>query len=345
MKAKICALMAFASFIFGQTLASEPQGSWQPGVLLLRNGQVLKGDIANLGDRVQVTLAGGGEIRIPRSSVELQCRNLAEAYAIKSAAAKNGPLSEGLDLAEWCLRQGLLGEAAEQLTLAMRRDPQHPRVTQLERRMQASVTKLPETNEVPRAAVTAQHVPIEELEKTQRELPAGSVEMFTSVVQPLLINRCGANGCHGTATKSNWRIIQPTGGQTITRRFTQRNLHAALATLNRDEPSSSKLLTMARAAHGSAKTAPFGDRDENSYKQLVKWTELTLRGDTPPTPPSSLAEAKTSLLQNTEPAFVLPAAAGKKLEKESTPKPIHSPPAPSDPFDPEVFNRKYLATP
>ena len=39
----------------------------------------------------------GQEIRIPRNSVDLHCRNLHEAYALKSAAAQTGTLAETLD--------------------------------------------------------------------------------------------------------------------------------------------------------------------------------------------------------------------------------------------------------
>ncbi len=76
----------------------------QPGLVLLRNGQVMSGKITQAGNFYYVTLPGG-EIRLPAEQVELACRNLTEGYERKRAGIDPEKLADHLDLAIWCLRQ------------------------------------------------------------------------------------------------------------------------------------------------------------------------------------------------------------------------------------------------
>lgn len=350
---------ALIFFAIIQSAAADP-GDSQAGVLALRNGQVLRGVIVLLGDRYQVTLPGGGEIRIARSAVEMQCRDMAEAYALKSQAAARGSINEQLDLAEWCLRHEQFSNAAEQLTLAMRREPRHPRVLAIERRLKSIGTTPAEIDTS--AAPTSLRISQESLEQEMRELPTGSLETFTSTVQPLIINRCAANGCHGSATPSAFRLFQPGNGQTLTRRFTQRNLHATLGLIDKEKPSDSKLLTVIRDAHGTAPKAIFTDREEANYKQLERWVQQVTRPK--PTGPASLTERPTSLLQTTNgpksfpslpndeastkddeapPASTSDSAAGESEKKRKIVRGASQREfVPRDPFDPEIFNRRYF---
>ncbi|MFM2093627.1 MAG: hypothetical protein RIS70_751, partial [Planctomycetota bacterium] len=58
--------------------ANEPADASR--YLILRNGQVLEGSILQLGDRYQVTLASGGEVRVPTRQVEFCAESLEQAF-------------------------------------------------------------------------------------------------------------------------------------------------------------------------------------------------------------------------------------------------------------------------
>jgi hypothetical protein len=97
------------------------------GVLLLKNGQVLSGRITPAGDHYLLT-TGETEIRLKAVDVEYCCRDLEEGYQRKSLAIEPGRVEPHLDLADWCLRHGLLGYAAKEISQALVEDPRHPKI-------------------------------------------------------------------------------------------------------------------------------------------------------------------------------------------------------------------------
>ncbi len=104
------------------------------GVLLLRNGEMVEGDVLLSGDRYDVGVAGG-QIHIKRSEVEYFGRSVIDCYEQRRSHAEPGKVQENLELAEWCLRQQLYEQAALALADAVDADPQHPRIALLERRL------------------------------------------------------------------------------------------------------------------------------------------------------------------------------------------------------------------
>ena len=85
----------------------------------------------------------------------------------------------------------------------------------------------------------------------------GSVEKFGAIVQPILLNRCAANQCHGPNAKSEFRLLRPPPGQIVSRRFTQRNLYAALQYVDRANPEASPLVVLPQQRHGNSLSAVF----------------------------------------------------------------------------------------
>ena len=97
------------------------------GVLLLRNGQMIEGQISRNNDHYQVNLPYG-EIRVRVADVEFCCRTLQEGYERKRAAIQVGNVQDHLELAQWCERHGLLDLAANELSAAAAIEPNHPMV-------------------------------------------------------------------------------------------------------------------------------------------------------------------------------------------------------------------------
>ena len=112
-------------------LCAEPaKTAPEETVLLLYNGNVLSGKISRQGEHYLVAFSTG-EIKIRASQVELVCRDLEDGYQQKRAALLGSDAQGHLDLALWCLRQGLLDHAAGELSEARRLEPNHSRVSVL----------------------------------------------------------------------------------------------------------------------------------------------------------------------------------------------------------------------
>jgi hypothetical protein len=327
----------------------------QAGLLVLRNGQVLEGQVTQAGDYYVVTLGGTSEIRLRTSDVEAVCDSLDEAYDFKARHLSGAGVRPHLELAEWCLRHELYARCAQQLVQAMKLEPDNASLKLLERRLEFAVSQPKKTSATPTATSSA--LSGQQIEQAIRELPAGSVERFSGVVQPILLNRCGANQCHGPNSKTEFRLLRPAPGQVASRRFTERNLYSALQQLNTSQPEASPLLTLPQKRHGTSLTAVFDKHSQKQLTELAAWIQLTLSA--PHRGPSTISASSPTLSQSTasgtpEPQAQAGHAAGQPSDSSSNrvmkpaagPEPPQAFPAgdrflPRDRFDAEIFNRRY----
>jgi hypothetical protein len=272
-------------------LAEDAALTPREGLLLLRNGEALRGRVARVGDQYHVVLSDG-EIRIRASEVEGFCRDLEDGYEWKRSRMEPGKIQDHLALAEWCLRHDLTGHAAGQLAEALAIDPEHPKLPLLERRLKFASTSQ-SASTAPNSVIQGQ-ASNDDLDRMVRAMPPGTVETFTTTVQPLLLNNCAAAGCHGAGAQAEMRLARLPPGRSVSRRLTQRNLFATLKWIDRQQPDESRLLQAPIAAHGTSKTAVFSERDANKYRQLYAWVHAVANGEDPQ--PASV-EAPGALLQ------------------------------------------------
>jgi hypothetical protein len=282
----------------------------------------LRGRVVLAGDQYYVTLAVG-EIRIKREDADCYCRDLDEAYRWKRSRIEAGSAQDHVTLAEWCLRHKLTGYAACELADALAADPLHPRIVLVQRRLELALRERP----APAAPSTQVSAPTnDDLDRLVRSLPASTVETFTASIQPLVLNHCATAGCHGPTSKGPLRLMRMPADRAPTRRLTQRNLHATLQEINRDNPAESPLLTASIKPHGTATSAVFSGRDLDKVRQLTAWVHAVAKSETP-RPPDSIGPAPPLLqtMSNAAPAD----------------GPAESPP-PADPLDPGPFNRRFF---
>ncbi len=271
----------------GAALAESPPTATSPGVLLLRNGNLLQGQITQSGDHYDVAQRDG-EIRVRVTDVEAACRDLNHCYQVKLSHLTAGQINDHLALAEWCLRYGLVDEARLAIRDAAALDSTHPKVAVLERRLQFAVQK-PKA-EPPVETSSSDQPSSDELDRTSRGLPPRAVETFTTTIQPLLLNHCSTAGCHGPQSATSFHLLRLPSGRTASRRSTQRNLYAALALIDRDKPDNSPLLTAIAGAHGSSKVPIFSKHQSSHYRQLVDWVFLVASQKTPAAAEAGAAE-------------------------------------------------------
>ena len=343
---------------------AQPSIAPEVGVLALKNGQVLEGAITRAGDYYVVSQGEGSELKLNANEVELCCASLLEAYEFKASRVTSFSAKSRLDLAKWCLRQGLIDQCGEQLAAAEHMEPTNPQVADLKTRL-----KLIQETPQPVPTGAAMGTAVAEVENALRGLPRGSAEKFAAVIQPILLNRCGANQCHGPNAKSEFRLLRPPPGQIVSRRFTQRNLYASLKFLDRAHPENSPLVLMPQQRHGSALAAVFDKHSSNQLLELMSWAKLTAgaplgaQSSTAPAAPATITPVNATLSQPNAKASNSAAQEGREpsdpteaapvstrvmrpaLDGEPTPRPKNAPQQPEfrDRFDPEIFNRKYHA--
>ncbi|MEX2119137.1 MAG: hypothetical protein WD847_05975 [Pirellulales bacterium] len=330
------------------------------GHLLLANGEVLSGKVTRAGDHYFVAI-DEGEIRLKAADVDTFCESLDQAYEWKRLTIEAGKASDHLQLADWCLRQQLLGCAVRELRDALAAEPGHPGIAVIERRLEQARQRPAPTKANSRKADSAPTN--DELDRMVRGMPPGAIEDFMHTVQPLLVNHCSSSGCHGPRSETAFSLFRIPPGRTPSRRLTQRNLHAVLQLLA-DEPRQSPLLLVPLQPHGGAKAAIFTNRQAAQYRQLYRWVH-SVRGRGPKASPASVADPVGPLLQSISVDDVLlfddvPGEDGDGEPHMRRRMPlshgIGDPPAdsgedadevengdlvPADPFDAEIFNRRY----
>jgi hypothetical protein len=335
----------------------------QPGVVLLRNGQVLSGKITQAGDDYYIALSSG-EIRLHANQIDLVCRDLQEGYERKRSRLDPEKVADHLDLALWCLWQQLYENAAREIADARALDPRHPRIPLVERQLKLAQEQ-PSHND--RKVAGGAGPSTEDLDRLLRGMPPGTVEQFTNTVQPLLLNTCATSGCHGAQSDSKLKLLRTQLGKTASRRFTQRNLYSVVELIDRADPAASPLLTAPLTPHGTAKAPIFTNKDVVQYRQLVYWVMRVGRSgaEQPPNvekpddhllqqlpqmgraaPPQGAANGlliggPQMPIAPTEGARLPQPAAKSDSKKSLHTGTIADVDPPGDPFDASIFNERY----
>jgi len=260
----VVATLALAAAAQQLSLAPAPQQR----VVLLRNGQVLRGRVTRVGDLYYVAVRNG-EIRLKADQVEFVCRDLEEGYRRKRAAIEVGTVIGHLRLTHWCLRHHLLDHAATELSDAMDADPTHPGIELFRRRLMLAIQ--PRRKDAPSAQPAESRSSFEELDELAGKMPPGTLERFTQTIQPVLVNNCASVDCHGPGSTAKFQLLRIPNGRPPSRRMTQRNLLATMQWIDRENPTSSRLLTVPIEPHGTARKPVFTERQMHQYKRMVAW--------------------------------------------------------------------------
>ena len=359
----IVSVLLFASLLS----AMDPRAPTKPTLLVLRNGQILPGNVTQVRDYYLVIIGPSSQVRVPADQVNYACNSLDQVYRFKVANTRLATAREHLKLAEWCLHYQLRLRAADHLLTAIAIDPNEPAISRIQRFWNAS-TQAP-TRPRPTVAAAPTTSSRQDVEAALKTLPPKSMERFTHKVQPLLLNYCSNSNCHGPNSESSFRLVRPLFAKRMTRRFTQRNLHTILQYIDRANPQQSQLLTIPKQPHGNLSTPVFGDRQEVQYQNLEQWVTKLSPKNTAATPPPHVAPPPHAVL--TKPAdFQADRLTEKEVKKPKsndeaslldelvdtlTKEDRGESPAqpqrperrrqfvPRDPFDPQIFNRRYFA--
>lgn len=329
-------IVLLLAWLFGGVLTASGEDfrfDRADGVVLLKNGSAMRGQVLRQGDHYVVSFGDSGHARVAARNVEVVCRTIEEAYRHKLSLIDRSAESR-LALAQWCLHQDLLARTADQLLAIESEQGSTPQVEALHRRLLLAARSdgtQPETNGAD-AAPTARVAPDQAL----KALPPGTVEYFTSAVQPLLLNRCSNAGCHSLRSGSSLVLLRPSAAQLLTRRMTEHNLLSTVSQINREVPQESALLRNAQVAHGGADTAAIPKTDSKHWQLLARWLG-SMRVAVREAKPTTIVEPNELLLQTTAGRSLPASEVEPRVPATDTSRDYR----PVDPFDPDIFNRRH----
>jgi hypothetical protein len=305
---------------------------------------------------------------------------LHDCYECQRARVAAGKIQDRLSLVEWCIRHELYREAESELAAARTADPTNLKLGLFERRLQLARER---PTKVTKPTSTKKPIASDELDRILRELPRGSMETFTTSIQPFLLNHCATAACHGPGAKSALRFLRPGVGRPLTRRATQRNLYAILSTLDAEQHDEATLADSWSKAHADNSVPVLSNRESAQYGRLARWLCL-VTGTPSETRPATVDEPDLLLLQSSPGGSARDATDGASEDDTETadpatptsrfrdfaadavrldPRQAHAATraeiqaararpalgqsvpdfAPRDAFDPEIFNRRFFA--
>lgn len=216
-------------------------------VALLTNGNILRGEIQQLGGSV-IVKTETSELHLPSADVELVRPDLRQVYEVKASKLTPQAASSRASLIRWCLRHNLRSEANHELRRLAHFHPRHPGIDTLRKQVQRQpihrTTLLPTESPL--------HQDVQFAKKHLDVLSKGTVSDFVHTVQPLLTNRCAMAGCHGKTTQSPYTLLSGLKGR-APQSVTHRNLGATLRQIGHYPTEQTLLWMSARAPHGGAK--------------------------------------------------------------------------------------------
>ncbi|QDS98446.1 hypothetical protein [Adhaeretor mobilis] len=307
------------------------------GLLVLNNGSVLSGKVQRSGQWYRISQADHSLMEVRAERVDSFYRTLAEAYQARCPQELQTTPRKHLAGADWCLRQGLLAEAAEQLQAARRLDSQHRELRRLEGLLE--LKKSSETKPVKRVAKEPRSAPIalathQEVAKVTatEEFSLESRREFVRSIQPMLVQGCSTSGCHSsTGTPSQgFQLDRSALNGTGDARLIQQNFASVVAQLDRQDLEKSPLLQLASNAHGASKHAqpglekPSKPMTRHQLELLHDWSQSVVGSD-------SSVQADTAENGTTNNNVT---ASEQEPQSQQTVR---------DEFDPAIFNRRHAA--
>lgn len=148
--------------------------------VVLKNGQVVKGEVMTEPDRVMVNKPSGSQIVFSPSRIDEICQTLSEVYWIKSASVRAADIEGQARLFRWCLDQRLFSEAQNQIEVLMMTPIDLTRLNEMNKQLLAAI----EAREKDLARETyLQHYAISELPAKLEADAHVRVVSFESVVR------------------------------------------------------------------------------------------------------------------------------------------------------------------
>ncbi len=323
-------------------LARPPAAPRSGPCVLLTNHNVLFGAARQRGEFVVVRRGDGSEIQLSRKEVACWSDSLAGLYQYRLEHRQSHGIQAHLEEARWCLRYDLYDQAASELQAIYRVDPKNPIAKHLTQQLIRGKYAVAAQPVDPTKAIDI--APSIQLASHQQDLPGEdfgdqAMQRFARHIQPLLLNRCAR--CHGQDSNHQWKLVAPAFGSRPSARITQANLAATMRYVDTKDPLQSELRVRAVDGHaGDSQT--LGTRAAVPTRALDWWLHDLVAtkqrdGDAQPRHAARQEPKDDKLMQ----AVHVDAETPTEQSEPPTPNGIKRLPAVTNPFDPEIFNRRF----
>lgn len=336
-------------------------------LVLLTSGRMLTGHASRNAGGYLIEQENG-RIQIPAEEVKFICRDLQEMYRKQRDSIVEPTPATHVALAKWCITYDLYDDARNELKICLKADPQHRDALRMLNRLTDTLRKdLPPKTEPPPVRKTIDGFNLPEVESLGG-LSRDTATLFTTRIQPLLINKCGNASCHGSASSNAFHILPSRVAGRGSPKNVQRNLAAVMKYIETDDVARSELLTALRGAHGGGGAVFQGKTANDHVRTIRSWVvsvvdeKLAEEAELQQRP--KLASKSRSKHRVTQASAIEPAATSSnafdrhdnpnsepltlaETEEEPQPRPLDKTDAaqlaaePQDAFDPEEFNQRY----
>ena len=329
-------------------------------LLVLNSGQVFGGQLVSRTDGYDVILPSG-RVYVSSDRVRFLATSMQDAYEKMSASVKYKTPALHVEMARWCLTNGLPTFARNELLDALHLDPDYS----LAQSMLNSLTKQAKQSAVKKSAaqdllttMAVQSAGIAE-RRSLGGLPVQTARTFTARVQTLLSNKCGNAKCH-SGGRSDFQFVNTRRASSVV--VSEQNLASVLRQIDLKNPQNSALLLKAASMHGGARSPLFSGRAGGSQLRLLQdWVNEVSSEFNPSLATVQLSDSKNPAgsidrehesLPVTQASYELnpstqPPVDGTKIQQRSKIetneqfRQAANVAARSNPFDPMIFNRRY----
>lgn len=217
-------------------------------LLVMKNGAIMRGQIKTISTGYLVSTKAG-YVLITFDQARFPADSLADAYLRLRLEVRFPTLPVHRDLAGWCIRHKLYREAERELRDALRIDPQNESIRQMLDRVQQQIARTAPNKPVVHTQAKFANVAAKPEARSLSGLTQKTAKHFVSVIQPLVSSHCGNARCHGTASKSDFKLTRVRLTSGTHRIASERNLAAMLKFMDLETPRKSKLLKVVTSSH------------------------------------------------------------------------------------------------
>ena len=255
----------------GETGPVQGEGE---GVLVLRNGSILRGEITRQTDMWHVRLARG-EIHVPAEQVEQCCESLHAAYLHRRATRVDRSANVHLQLAQWCLRHDLLDEAASELTDTSAIDPRLSGLSRVQRQLAQRIKFYGASSErsIDRMHEGAEKAIRQPVHQPGLVIPKAARITFVRQIEPMLLRHCATAGCHQSKSRHSFRLNRLAVVGRGHPRLTECNLASVLEQIGGPPFSNGPLVSRAKTPHGAAPTAEIPIQSQTLSRRQLQLLE------------------------------------------------------------------------
>lgn len=308
-----------------------------PGLLVLRNGNVLRGEVLRLANHYRVEMKHGG-MQVPVEQVEMFCQSLDEAYEQRRKQRTGSTADSHLELARWCLKHDLLEYASRELLDARTIDPHHRRLGLLERQLQHALQR--STAPPPQTPEQRKPTEVRLVDATLvEETPSWARKLFVRKIQPSLVRSCATTGCHQSGGNERFQLNRLALDGVGHPEATLNNLSATITLVDFRDHQQSTLLEFAGREHGTKETGASGRLSGYQLQLLDAWVEQLVLAKRMRDGVSVVTADYQEASEKESGGPPEEAAATQSSESALTSQDY----LPVDPFDAEAFNRRYAA--